>query len=88
VLTGNVKEKGYCKRIFGLQGEMERQQEARQALPFGRKKFACSIYIIFTILHYYNTPKNLGAVRVSFVKNPKTIFLHNTHLFYKRRLTL
>jgi hypothetical protein len=54
-----------------------------------------SIYIYFTLLHYYKakqTTKNpsnpADLPPCPFCKLFKPLFLHSTRLFYKRRLTL
>ena len=60
-----------------MHGENETERVVRQALPYGRIKIARSIYIIFTILHYYNTTKTAKKPRCKadcFCKISKTTF--------------
>jgi hypothetical protein len=67
-------------------GKMKSFGQSRRLSPESVKNLPASyIYILqyYIITIQQKQPKNLGAMPIPFVKNPKPVFLHNSHFYYK-----
>ena len=65
---------------------MKSFRQSRRLSPESVKNLpAPYIYILqyYIITKQQKQPKNLGAMPIHFVKNPKPVFLHSTRFLYK-----